>query len=99
MREISPHCEERQKSAQMKEPWGAGEMAQRIGALTPLPEDPRSVPSTNMAAHSSISMGPAFLSSFLCVRSILTLWGEFCNASSLSVSQNSLRSIAGGALS
>jgi hypothetical protein len=31
--------------------WGAGEMAQQLRALTALPEDLGSIPSTHMAAH------------------------------------------------
>jgi hypothetical protein len=32
----------------------AGEMAQRLRALVVLPEDPGSIPSTHMAAHSCL---------------------------------------------
>ena len=35
---------------------GAGEMAQRLRALTALPEDPGSIPSTHMAAHNCLKI-------------------------------------------
>ncbi|KAK7798640.1 hypothetical protein U0070_002731 [Myodes glareolus] len=35
---------------------GAGEMAQRLRALTALPEDPGLIPSTHMAAHNCLKM-------------------------------------------
>ena len=36
--------------------WGAEEMAQQLRALTALPEDPGSIPSTHMAAHNCLKM-------------------------------------------
>ena len=35
---------------------GAGEMAQWLGALTALPEDLGSIPSTHMAAHNCLKI-------------------------------------------
>jgi hypothetical protein len=37
-----------------KRDWGPREMAQELRALVPLPEDPGSIPSTYMAAHTCL---------------------------------------------